>query len=303
MDFSVKRGEIFGLIGPDGAGKTTTFIILAGVMEAISGEVVVLGKQPRAARLDLGYVTQKFSLYADLSIGENMRYSAGLRQVPEDVFEARSQQLLKRVDLHRFTDRLTGQLSGGMKQKLALCCALVAQPKVLLLDEPTTEVDPVSRREFWDLLATVAAEGVTVVAATPYLDEAERCSRIALIYEGELQQIGTLDELRDSLGLSRIEVRAGELLKAEAVLSESGEQIKDIQTFGDRLDVMVTDADQGQQQIRRVLEQNNIALKDMRPDEATLENVFVNQFRRDRLTVALAFFLPLAILLIYGYAI
>lgn len=299
----MKRGEIFGLIGPDGAGKTTTFIILAGVMEAISGEVVVLGKQPRAARLDLGYVTQKFSLYADLSIGENMRYSAGLRQVPEDVFEARSQQLLKRVDLHRFTDRLTGQLSGGMKQKLALCCALVAQPKVLLLDEPTTEVDPVSRREFWDLLATVAAEGVTVVAATPYLDEAERCSRIALIYEGELQQIGTLDELRDSLGLSRIEVRAGELLKAEAVLSESGEQIKDIQTFGDRLDVMVTDADQGQQQIRRVLEQNNIALKDMRPDEATLENVFVNQFRRDRLTVALAFFLPLAILLIYGYAI
>ncbi len=279
IEFSVKRGEIFGLIGPDGAGKTTTFSILAGVMEATSGEVVVLGKPPRAARLDLGYVTQKFSLYADLSIGENMRYSAGLRQVPEDVFEVRSQQLLKRVDLHRFTDRLAGQLSGGMKQKLALCCALVAQPKVLLLDEPTTGVDPVSRREFWDLLATVAAEGVTVVAATPYLDEAERCGRIALIYEGEIQQIGTLDELRNSLGLSRIEVRAEELLKAAAVLSESGEQIKDIQTFGDRLDVMVIDAEQGQQQIRHVLEQNDIVLKDMRSDEATLENVFVNRLR------------------------
>ena len=196
IDFTVKRGEIFGLIGPDGAGKTTTFGILAGVMESTSGEVVVLGTLPRAARLDLGYVTQKFSLYDDLSIAENMRYSAGLRQVPEDEFETRSDDLLRRVDLHRFTGRLAGQLSGGMKQKLALCCTLMAQPKVLLLDEPTTGVDPVSRREFWDLLAAVAADGVTVVAATPYLDEAERCNRIALIYEGEIQQIGTLSRTK-----------------------------------------------------------------------------------------------------------
>ncbi len=280
IDFSVNRGEIFGLIGPDGAGKTTTFGILAGVMERAAGEVSVLGRQPREARLDLGYVTQKFSLYADLSIAENMTYSAGLRQVPEDVFEVRSQQLLKQVDLHRFTDRLAGQLSGGMKQKLALCCALVAQPQVLLLDEPTTGVDPVSRREFWDLLAAVAAEGVTVVAATPYLDEAERCNRIALIYEGEIQQIGTLSELRESLGLSRIEVRADELAKAERVLNQSGEQIVDIQTFGDRLDIMVTDAAQGEQQIRAILSQNNLSLKDLRQDEATLENVFVNRLRQ-----------------------
>ncbi len=280
IDFTVQRGEIFGLIGPDGAGKTTTFGILAGVMESTSGEVMVLGTQPREARLDLGYVTQKFSLYADLSIAENMRYSAGLRQVPEDEFKTRSDELLRRVDLHRFTDRLAGQLSGGMKQKLALCCALVAEPKVLLLDEPTTGVDPVSRREFWDLLAAVAAEGVTVVAATPYLDEAERCNRIALIYEGEIQQIGTLAELRDSLGLARIEVRADKLIEAEAVLNNSGQQIVDIQTFGDRLDVMVTNATQGEQQIRDVLSQNNLALKDLRQDEATLENVFVNRLRQ-----------------------
>ena len=279
IDFSVARGEIFGLIGPDGAGKTTTFSILAGVMGATSGDVSVLGKLPREARLNLGYVTQKFSLYADLSIEENMRYSAGLRQVPEEVFKERSRQLLQRVDLRRFTQRLAGQLSGGMKQKLALCCALIAQPKVLLLDEPTTGVDPVSRREFWDLLAAVAAEGVTVVAATPYLDEAERCNRIALIYEGEIQQIGTLNELRDSLGLSRIEVRTEQLSRAEALLKESAAQIKDIQTFGDRLDVMVANAEQGQQQIRSVLEQNNIALKEIRADEATLENVFVNRLR------------------------
>ncbi|MGC1310002.1 MAG: ATP-binding cassette domain-containing protein [Phormidesmis sp.] len=280
IDFSINRGEIFGLIGPDGAGKTTTFGILAGVMEATSGHVSVLGTQPREARLNLGYVTQKFSLYADLSIAENMKYSAGLRQVPDDEFEVRSQQLLQRVDLHRFTGRLAGQLSGGMKQKLALCCALVAQPKVLLLDEPTTGVDPVSRREFWDLLASVAAEGVTVVAATPYLDEAERCNRIALIYQGEIQQIGTLGELRDSLGLSRIEVRADNLIKAETVLNESGAEIVDIQTFGDRLDVMVTSADQGQEQIRRVLSENSLKIKDMRADEATLENVFVNRLRQ-----------------------
>lgn len=280
IDFTVNRGEIFGLIGPDGAGKTTTFGILAGVMEPTSGEISVLGKLPREARLNLGYVTQKFSLYADLSIAENMRYSAGLRQVPEDVYEARSQRLLQRVDLHRFADRLAGKLSGGMKQKLALCCALVAQPQVLLLDEPTTGVDPVSRREFWDLLAAVAADGVTVVAATPYLDEAERCSRIALIYEGEIQQIGTLSELRESLGLSRVEVRASDLSAAERVLKQSAQQVVDIQTFGDRLDVMVTDPTKGEQQIRDVLRQNNLSITDLRLDEATLENVFVNRLRQ-----------------------
>ena len=280
IDFSVNRGEIFGLIGPDGAGKTTAFGILAGVMEATAGEVSVLGTRPRQARLNLGYVAQKFSLYADLSVQENMAYSAGLRQVPKAVFEQRSQQILKQVDLHRFTDRLARQLSGGMRQKLSLCCALVAQPQVLLLDEPTTGVDPVSRREFWDLLAAVAAEGVTVVAATPYLDEAERCNRIALIYEGEIQQIGTLSELRAGLGLKRIEVRAENLAEAEMALNRSGEQIVDVQTFGDRLDIMVRDAAQGEQQIRSVLSQTNIAIKALRQDEPTLENVFVNRLRQ-----------------------
>jgi ABC-2 type transport system ATP-binding protein len=283
IDFTVNRGEIFGLIGPDGAGKTTTFGILAGVMEATSGEVSVLGLKPREARLALGYVTQKFSLYGDLSIVENMRYSAGLRQVPELEFAARSQALLQRVDLHRFGDRLARQLSGGMRQKLALCCALVAQPQVLLLDEPTTGVDPVSRREFWDLLAAVAADGVTVIAATPYLDEAERCHRIALIYAGNIQQMGTLAELRSHLNLSRIELRTNNLAAAEKTLMQSGGQIVDIQTFGDRLDVMVTQANLGEQQIRSVLLQHQIALESIRADSATLENVFVNRLRQQGL--------------------
>jgi ABC-2 type transport system ATP-binding protein len=306
ITFAVQPGEIFGLIGPDGAGKTTTFRILAGVMAATAGEVTVLGTRPRQARLNLGYVTQTFSLYPDLSIEENMRYSAGLRRVPDAVFAERARPLLRRVDLDRFRDRLAGQLSGGMKQKLSLCCALVTQPKILLLDEPTTGVDPVSRREFWDLLAAVATEGVTVVAATPYLDEAERCHRIALIYAGEIQQIGTLTELRDSLGLQRIEVRADPLAPAEAVLSNYVQPqieipptslargaatagaptvsvIVDIQPFGDRLDVLVTDIARGQQQIRSVLSQHGLTLNEMGPDEPTLENVFVNRLRQQGL--------------------
>ena len=314
INFEVQPGEIFGLIGPDGAGKTTTFQILAGVMAATAGEVAVLGRPPRQARLDLGYVTQKFSLYPDLSIAENMRYSAGLRRVADAVFEARARPLLQRVDLERFRDRLAGQLSGGMKQKLALCCALVTQPKILLLDEPTTGVDPVSRREFWDLLAAVATTGVTVVAATPYLDEAERCHRVALIYAGEIQQIGTVKELRDGLGLQRIEVRAEPLAQAEAVLSERARSpeipptpvgkggtemptaatagdattsvIVDIQTFGDRLDVLVTDAEQGQAQIRSLLSQTGLTLKGMGPAEPTLENVFVKRLRQQGLDPA-----------------
>ena len=284
--FAVQPGEIFGLIGPDGAGKTTTFQILAGVMTATAGEVRVLGKEPRLARLNLGYVTQKFSLYPDLSILENLRYSAGLRRVPTARFEAQARSLLQRVDLDHFRDRLAGQLSGGMKQKLALCCALISGPKILLLDEPTTGVDPVSRREFWDLLAAVAADGVTVIVATPYLDEAERCHRIALIYAGDIQQIGTLLDLRDSLGLRRIEVRAEPLGQAEAVLHQSGGAIVDIQTFGDRLDVMVTDAEQGQAQIRAVLAHHDLHLSDLRLDQPTLENVFVNRLRQQGLDLA-----------------
>ncbi len=289
ISFVVQPGEIFGLIGPDGAGKTTTFQILAGVREASSGQVSVLAKPPRAARLNLGYLTQKFSLYADLSILENLRYSAGLRRISDTRFAERAPYLLQRVGLEQFSERLAGQLSGGMKQKLALCCALIADPTVLLLDEPTTGVDPVSRREFWDLLAAVAADGVTVVAATPYLDEAERCHRIALIYDGEIQQIGTLAMLRESMGLQRLEVWTDDVARAEEALQSippfsrgaGGDQtIVDVQTFGDRLDVLVTNADQGEQQIRQMLTQQQIPLSSIRPDAPTLENVFVNQLRQ-----------------------
>ncbi|BAZ45352.1 ABC transporter ATP-binding component [Chondrocystis sp. NIES-4102] len=281
IDFTVAQGEIFGLIGPDGGGKTTTFQILAGVMEATGGKIEVLGKPPREARLNIGYLTQKFSLYPDLSIEENLRYSARLRQVSETEFRQRKTKLLSLFSLQHFPTRLASQLSGGTKQKLALCCALIAQPQVLLLDEPTTGVDPVSRREFWDLLATVAAEGVSIVVATPYLDEAERCHRIALIYDGKIQQIGSLGQLRASLGLHRLELRAKDLKAVENVLGRDALKIgiADLQFFGDRLDVLVSDPQQATQDITQLLAQQQLPF-DLQSDEPTLENVFVTRLRQ-----------------------
>jgi ABC-2 type transport system ATP-binding protein len=281
INFDVKRGEIFGLIGPDGAGKTTTFHILSGVMKASAGKVTLLGQSPQAARLLVGYLTQKFSLYPDLSVEENLRYAAGLRQVPPHLYDSRRAQYLRLVDLEPFSDRLAGQLSGGMKQKLALCCALISQPEILLLDEPTTGVDPVSRREFWDILAAVANLGMTVVVATPYLDEAERCHRIALVYEGQIQQMGTLSELRENLGLERLEIRSDHLDKmTQSLLRQPPPSLVDIQVFGDRLDVLVTDVVQGKADIYQICQRQQLEIKTIHEAELTLENIFVTCLRQ-----------------------
>ncbi|MEE3719446.1 ATP-binding cassette domain-containing protein [Tumidithrix elongata RA019] len=283
IDFEVRQGEIFGLIGPDGAGKTTTFHILGGVMESSAGEALVLGQAPRTARLNIGYLTQQFSLYLDLSIDENLHYSAGLRQVPTDQFEQRRDKYLRLMSLERIGDRLAGQLSGGMKQKLALCCALVSQPRLLLLDEPTTGVDPVSRREFWDVLAALADDGMTIVVATPYLDEAERCNRIALMYEGQISEIGTLSQLRANLGLQRLEVRTPSLAAAEEVLLETARgrsSIADVQTFGDRLDVLIENAEKDEKAVRQAFYESNVPIDSIQASEATLENVFVTRLRQ-----------------------
>ncbi len=282
INFEVYPGEIFGLIGPDGAGKTSTFHILGGVMEASAGTIDVLGKKPRNARLNVGYLTQQFSLYLDLSIDENLRYVAGLRRVAEEDFQQRRQQYLKLMGLEQIGDRLAGQLSGGMKQKLALCCALIPQPQILLLDEPTTGVDPVSRREFWDVLAALANTGMTIVVATPYLDEAERCNRIALMYEGQIQEIGTLPQLRANLGLQRLEIRTKKIAAIEQALlnlvdfDRTG--IADVQTFGDRLDVLVADPQAAERQIRLALA--HFDLDSIQTTETTLENVFVTRLRQ-----------------------
>src|SRR2546423_13661724 len=245
IDLDIQPGEIFGLIGPDGAGKTSTFQILGGVMPATAGEAIMLGRSARDARSYVGYLTQVFSLYHDLTVDENLRYIGELRRLSEAQIEERSLRYLRMFGMDQFTDRLAGKLSGGMKQKLSLACALIIEPKILLLDEPTTGVDPVSRREIWDALGGLSSQGITIVIATPYLDEAERCTRVALMHEGRLHQTGTPRELRNHLGLQRLVVRASKFSLAEDLLDETT-GIDDAQRFGDHLDVMVKDAASGE---------------------------------------------------------
>jgi len=282
INLEVLPREIFGLIGPDGAGKTSTFQILAGVMEATSGSATIFGRPAREMRSQTGYLTQTFSLYPDLTVTENIRYSGDLRRIPHDEIADRCSRYLRMFDMDRFSHRLAGKLSGGMRQKLSLICALVPQPRILLLDEPTTGVDPVSRREFWDVLAHLAADGLTILVATPYLDEAERCHRIAFMHQGRFLQIGTPTQLRAALGVKRIELRTPDLRKTETILSsltESHVDLLDMQRFGDRLDLLSEHPEQVQQEISIGLQNAGVTVDEMRIDEPTLENVFVAKLR------------------------
>lgn len=279
VNLEITAGEIFGLIGPDGAGKTSIFQILGGVMPATAGAVDMYSVPARDARSFVGYLTQTFSLYQDLSVAENLRYLGELRLLTRDQIEERGLHYLKMFDMERFTDHLAGSLSGGMKQKLALACALIAEPKILLLDEPTTGVDPVSRREFWDALATLSREGMTMVVATPYLDEAERCHRVALMHDGQIHQVGTPAVIRTGLGLDRLQVRAEKLGLAENVLS-SVAGIADVQRFGDRLDVMVRNAEEGAEVTAETLSRSGIAITALKTTSPTLENAFVATLRQ-----------------------
>lgn len=282
ITLDVEDGEIFGLIGPDGAGKTTTFQILAGVMEATSGKAEVFDRPAREMRSTTGYLTQTFSLYPDLSVEENIRYIGDLRLVPPAEIESRGRRYLQMFDMDRFSERLAGRLSGGMKQKLSLVCALVSQPRVLLLDEPTTGVDPVSRREFWDTLVDLSADGLTILIATPYLDEAERCHRVALMHEGEIREIGTPGELCASLHAKRIELRTSDLRKASRALSgitARDDSIVDIQRFGDHLDLLAHDPAGAERIVRETIDSAGIQIEEIRISEPTLENTFVATLR------------------------
>jgi ABC-2 type transport system ATP-binding protein len=238
VSFDVAPGEMFGLIGPDGAGKTTTIRLICGLLRPVSGEVRVFGADPfvahRAATRTIGYLSQRFSLYGDLSIDENIEFFARLHGVSD--FEARRTRLLALTGLERFRTRLADRLSGGMKQKLALACTLVHEPPLIVLDEPTTGVDPVSRREFWKLLGEFLAGGLTIVLATPYLDEAERCGRVALMSEGRLLALDEPGRLRTSLPgvMFEVVVPSVEARRARDVLSVSLGEHR-VQSFGDRL--------------------------------------------------------------------
>lgn len=201
LSFDVEEGEIFGLIGPDGAGKTTTLRILSGVMELTSGSVEISGvKIPggeEKVKEFIGYMPQKFSLYPDMTVDENVDFFAQIYGIKKDILNERLKPLLNMTRLDKFRDRLAEKLSGGMKQKLALMATLIHRPKLLILDEPTTGVDPVSRREFWEILREIASEGITVIISTPYMDEAQWCSRIGLIFNGSMLMSGKPSSLID----------------------------------------------------------------------------------------------------------
>lgn len=282
IDLSVRPGEIFGLIGADGAGKSTVFKILSGVLEPTSGLIAVLGGTPHEVRSQVGYLTQPFSLYEDLSVDENLRYAAGLRDISEEDFKRRRKRYLEAFDLERFGDRLAGRLSGGMKQKLALSCALITGPQLLLLDEPTTGVDPVSRREFWDALTGLAHEGMTIIVATPYLDEAERCTHVALMEAGKVLEVATPRTFCEEMGLTRLELHTEDLQGAEELLAavrREGGCVADVQRFGDRLDVLVAEPDAHEAEICGLLSNRGLVVGRVRRGDPELENAFVARLR------------------------
>lgn len=278
VSFTVNRGEMFGLIGPDGAGKTTSIRALCGLIHVDQGSIRVLGhdpiKQHRQVTGSVGYLSQRFSLYGDLSIDENIAFFAEIHGVGD--FDSRRDRLLEMTQLTQFRDRLADQLSGGMKQKLALACTLVHEPQVIVLDEPTTGVDPVSRREFWKLLSQFLAQGITIVMSTPYLDEAERCSRIALLHEGQVLALDQPGRLRSSLPGTLFEVVVPSPREAmDAITGQHG--IASAQVFGDRLHVWIDQGDSASatQTLTAATEAAGLKALSLRPIVPSLEDVFI----------------------------
>jgi ABC-2 type transport system ATP-binding protein len=277
ISFEVRRGEMFGVIGPDGAGKTTTLRLVCGLLKADAGSVRVLGADPfrehRVATSSIGYLSQRFSLYGDLSIDENIEFFARIHGVHD--FASRRSRLLDLTGLERFRGRLAERLSGGMRQKLALACTLVHEPPILVLDEPTTGVDPVSRREFWKLLAEFLDAGLTIVMATPYLDEAERCGRIVLLSDGRVLADDEPARLQASMSGTILEIVAAPARRALAVVrGQVGAERA--QLFGDRLHVRVGAASEAGA-IVAVLEQAGLPPASVRPVTPTLEDVFIER--------------------------
>lgn len=242
VDLTIRRGEIYGLVGSDGAGKTTTIRLLVGALKLDAGEISIGGydirKQVELARGNIGYLSQRFSLYEDLTVLENIRFFAEVRGLPPSEWQPRCLEILKFVGLIDFKDRRAGQLSGGMKQKLGLASALVAHPRILLLDEPTTGVDPLTRQDFWHLIIQLAATdsfaGVCVLISTPYMDEAERCQRIGFMRHGKIITEGSAGELRAGLSERILELK-GEPLPLLRSVAARDPAVEDVRTFGDRL--------------------------------------------------------------------
>jgi ABC-2 type transport system ATP-binding protein len=283
LSFDVQAGEIFGLVGPDGAGKTTTLRMLAGIMPPDEGTARVADfdvvHDPEKAKHHLSYMPQRFGLYEDLSVDENIRFYADLFGVNRTEREERSTSLLQAAGMKEFRRRLAGKLSGGMKQKLGLVCALIHRPKIILLDEPTTGVDPVSRRDFWRILYGLVSRGVTILTSTAYLDEAERCHRVALLHQGKLLFCDTPNNLKAKLGKSVLSITSSEPRRLRAEL-EGAVGISSLVLTGDGLHVVVDDGARRIPEFEARLKNASVPFSRIRQVTATIEDLFVDAVGR-----------------------
>jgi ABC-2 type transport system ATP-binding protein len=280
INLSTRKGEIFGFLGPNGAGKSTTIRMLCGLLTPTSGRALVagydVGREPESVRQNIGYMSQKFSLYNDLKVFENIRLFAGLYGVPREKVKERIDWTLQMADLKGQEDLVTGTLPGGWKQRLALGCAVLHQPPIIFLDEPTSGVDPISRRRFWDLIYRMAEDGVTIFVTTHYMEEAEYCNRLALIFRGKMVALGTPSELkRRSMKGELLLVEAEPLGPAvEALQSVAG--ILDAAVFGSAIHAVVQDAEAGIPKIKELLRSRGIKARRIQKIPPSLEDVFVS---------------------------
>ncbi|MBZ0157757.1 MAG: ABC transporter ATP-binding protein [Alphaproteobacteria bacterium] len=278
LSLEIRKGELYGLVGPDGAGKTTVMRLLAAIMEPSSGEAWVAGhsvlREGERLKEKIGYMPQRFGLYEDLTVIENIIFYADLYEVPQRERPARIERLLGFSNLTPFKGRLAGKLSGGMKQKLGLACALIHTPEVLFLDEPTNGVDPVSRRDFWRILYDLLKERVTVLVSTAYLDEAERCTRIGLMHKGRLLKEDEPVKVKKSFAYPMLEIWTGDARSAAGVAREA-DGVKSVTIYGDRLHVAVERKEAGQQLLTR-LHDAGLTVREQREILPSLEDVFIS---------------------------
>jgi ABC-2 type transport system ATP-binding protein len=279
LAFDVARGELFGLVGPDGAGKTTTLRMLAGVLRPTAGDALVRGvsvaRDPEGVKHHIAYMSQRFGLYTDLSVRENIEFYADLYRVPRRERPARIERLYHFSNLGPFEHRLAGQLSGGMKQKLGLCCALVHEPEILLLDEPTFGVDPISRRDLWLILHEMVAHGVTVVVSTAYMDEAERCDHVAMLDHGRIVALDTPVALQQRLEGRLMDIRVSDTRRALAVL-EGTPHVHRSAPFGDTIHATLDDAARDWPAVAAALEAAQVQVHEAAPLPPSLEDVFID---------------------------
>jgi len=283
LDLSVMPGELFGLVGPDGAGKTTTLRLLAGLLSISAGEATILGydlkRKAESIKAHIGYMAQQFSLYAELSVLENLNFFADVFNVRQAERDERTHRLLEFAALIEFKNRRAGNLSGGMQKKLALACTLIHQPEILLLDEPTTGVDPISRREFWDILNNLHLEGTTILISTPYMDEADRCSRVGLMYQGRMVICDTPRNIRDQVQAEVIELLPDDWRLASQILQGMA-GVSEVQTYGETLQVLVDSAQRRLPEIERLLRKSGLSYRGARVVPARMEQAFLSLIRQ-----------------------